>query len=107
METKRTKQIDFDLKHAQDASKPVEDFQQPKSETRSLETYESARTMDQLPSKKEQPSKALAALDRLQREDRMYHSTAGRRVFYLLHVELLLEGLVYYNVLILLAWTRV
>jgi len=97
------KQIDFDLKHAQDASERVETFQQLKSDTRSLENEESARTRDQLPSKKEQPSKALAALDRLQREDRMCHSTTGRRVFNLPHVELLLGEPVYYNVLILLA----
>ena len=97
------KQIDFDLKHARDASERVETFQQPKSETRSLENEERARTRDQILSKKGQPSKALAALDHLQREDRMCHSTAERRVFNLPGVKPLPEELVYYNVPILLA----
>jgi len=67
--------IVFDLKHARDANERVETFQQLKRTARPLGSEESARTSDPLPPKEKQSSKALAALDRLQRDDRACHST--------------------------------
>jgi hypothetical protein len=98
METKRTKQIEFDLKHARDANERVEAFQRPERDDRSLESEDITQTKDSLSSRVKNPSKALAALDRLQWEDRMCDSITGRRDFNLPRVELLQGELVYYKV---------
>ena len=74
-------QFDFDLKHARDKNECVETFQRVERDVGSLESEESTRTRDPLLSKEENPSKALAALDRLQREDRMYSSTTDPHDF--------------------------
>lgn len=103
VETERTKQIEFDLKHARDANERVEASQPLQRDARSLESKESTRTRDPLPSKEDKPSKALAALDHLQWKDRTCHSTIGRRDFHSPHVEPLRGELVYYKLLISLA----
>lgn len=97
------RQIEFDLKHARGANERVETFQPPKTDARSLESEESTQSRSTLPSKRDEPSKALAALDHLQRKDRTCHSSTDRRDFHSLHVELLQGELVYYKPLILLA----
>lgn len=70
MEAKRMKPIDFDLKHARDANERVETAQQMKRDARSPESEKNAQIRNPLSFKEENSSKALAALDRLQRDDR-------------------------------------
>ena len=97
------RKIEFDLKHARDANERVETFQPLKTGAISLESEEITRARGTLPSKGDEPSKALAALDHLQRKDRTCHSSAGRRDFHSPHVEPLQGELVYYKPLISLA----
>ncbi len=82
VETERMRQIDFDLEHARGANERVESFQPLKRGARSIESEESTRDRGTLLPKKEEPSKALAALDHLQRKDRTCHSGTGRRDFH-------------------------
>jgi hypothetical protein len=97
------KQFEFDLKHARDANERVETFQPLKRDASSLESEESIQPRDPLPSKEDKPSKALAALEHLQRKDRKCHSSVGRRDFHSPHIEPLRGELVYYKPLISLA----
>lgn len=97
------RQIEFDLEHARGANERVETFQPLKRGARSLESEESTRDRGTLPLKEDEPSKALAALDHLQRKDRTCHSSTGRRDFHLPHIEPLQGELVYCKQLISLA----
>ena len=89
------RRIEFDLEHARGASERVETFQPLNRGARSLESEESTRNSATSPPKEDEPSKALAALDHLQRKDRTCHSSTGRRDFHLPYTEPLQGELVY------------